>query len=150
MFSSPFWGCGCGNPPSARQISESVGPACADGIRAVTAAFETAWADDVARAAMFALFNASTELTKGDFAWMLADSAAMGPQYGYKLAMCDYLVPLPADPLGAFANWTLSHFGYGFVQGCYYSTACLSNASRVSEWYNVKPWIWQCCSGEAQ
>ncbi len=35
---------------------------------------------------------------------MLADSAAMGAQYGYKLAMCAYLVPQPADLLAAFVS----------------------------------------------
>ena len=51
----------------------AVGPACAAGIRAVTAAFEVAWADDVQRAAMIALYGGSAEQTKGDFAYMLAD-----------------------------------------------------------------------------
>ena len=74
-------------------------------------------------------------------------SAAMGPQYGYKLEMCAYLDPLPADPLAAFANWTITHYGAAYSSSCYYSTACLSNASRIDEWFNVKPWIWQCCSG---
>ena len=55
------------------QLAESVGPACASGIRAVTAAFEAAWDDDAKRAAMIALYGSSAELTKGDFAWMLAD-----------------------------------------------------------------------------
>ena len=36
-------------------------------------------------------------MTREDFAWMLADSAAMGPQYGYKTDMCAYLNS-SADP----------------------------------------------------
>jgi hypothetical protein len=49
--------------------------------KAVTAAFEAAWDEGGdAKQAMLDLFHASAEQTKGDVAWMLADSAAMGPQ----------------------------------------------------------------------
>lgn len=65
------------------QLAVSVGPSCAAGIRAVTAAFEAAWDDDAKRASMIALFRSSPEFTKGDFAWMLADrcdnSCSAGP-----------------------------------------------------------------------
>ena len=45
-------------------------------------------------------------------------SAAMGPQYGFKLEMCSYLDPLPADPLAAFADWTISHYGVRVGMAC--------------------------------
>jgi len=66
--------------------TEALGPACATNIRAVTAAFEAAWdAGGAAKADLLALFHTTEDFTKGDMAWMLADSAAMGPQYGYKV-----------------------------------------------------------------
>lgn len=94
----------------------------------------------------------------------------MGPQYGFKLEMCSYLDPLPADPLAAFADWTITHYGVrvsgrawprlraacdhvpcappqaNYSSSCYYNTACLADPGRIAQWYNVKPWIWQCCS----
>ena len=33
-----------------------------------------------------------------------------------------------------------------YSSSCYYNTACLADPGRVAQWYNVKPWIWQCCS----
>jgi len=38
------------------------------------------------------------------------------------------------DVLTAFAAWTNAHYGDDFGASCYYSTACLSDASRVDEW----------------
>ena len=46
----------------------------------MTAAFEAAWADPEARAAMMKQFGTAEYFTKADMAWMFADSAAMGPQ----------------------------------------------------------------------
>ena len=79
-------------------------------------------------------------------AWMLADLAAMGPQYGYKTTMCSYLVDSTNDNkkqgitngdddlLTRFAAWTNDHYGTSFGSSCYYSTSCLSDPSRVDEW----------------
>jgi hypothetical protein len=80
-------------------------------------------------------------------AWMLADSAAMGPQYGSKIEMCNYITGLNSSEaiMNQFANWTKTHYGDDFGASCYYSTACLSDPSRVDEWYDTKSWIWQCC-----
>ena len=64
-------------------VATAVGPACAGALRGVTAAFEDAWV--TSNAALLALFNSPPGFyTQQDFAWMLADSAAMGPQYGRK------------------------------------------------------------------
>mmetsp|Transcript_11675 Transcript_11675/g.15424 ORF Transcript_11675/g.15424 Transcript_11675/m.15424 type:complete len:474 (-) Transcript_11675:311-1732(-) len=125
----------------------AVGEACANQLRNVTAAFEAAWdAGGAQKQTLLDLFNAPTDLTKGDMAWMLADSAAMGPQYGAKAELCSYLVdPVPNDILAAFAQWTTDHYGESFGSSCYYSTACLSDPDRVDEWYDTKSWIWQCC-----
>ena len=99
-------------------VKTAIGPECAASVMAVTAAFEAAWANPTQKAAMMKLFNTPSYFTKGDMAWMLADSAAMGSQYGYKLDMCAYLVPQPADALAAFAQWTNDHYGTGFGGSC--------------------------------
>jgi hypothetical protein len=128
-------------------VAGALSPACEAAIHAVTAAFEQAWEVPASRVAMLALFNTpAADFSQADFAWMLADSAAMGVQYGFKEAMCAYLVPAPADGyLKAFARWTIDHYGADFGSSCYYSTACLSDPSRYNEWYNAKTWVWQCC-----
>jgi hypothetical protein len=65
------------------KVKEAIGSACAAQVQAVTAAFELAWSNPSLQSQLFKLFNTSpTRLTKADFAWMLADSAAMGDQYG--------------------------------------------------------------------
>ena len=65
------------------QVKEAIGSACADQVRAVTSAFESAWDSPTMQSQLFKLFNTvPSRLTKADFAWMLADSAAMGDQYG--------------------------------------------------------------------
>jgi pimeloyl-ACP methyl ester carboxylesterase len=128
--------------------TEAVGDDCAQALRDVTSAFETAWdAGGDEKQALLDLFGTPDDFTKGDMAWMLADSAAMGPQYGSKIEMCSYLVPESddVDVLAAFANWTNDHYGTSFGSSCYYSTACLSDPTRVDEWYDTKSWVWQCC-----
>jgi len=129
-----------------------IGPVCSDAVRAVTAAFEAAWT--VNNSALLNLFGTPTYYTATDMAWMLADSAASAPQYGYQAAMCSYIVTDPAagtyltgwPALQAFAAWTLTHYGSGFTGSCYYSTACLSNPSYRAQWDDSTTWIWQCCN----
>ena len=78
-------------------------------------------------------------------AWMLADSAAMGVQYGSKAALCAALVPV-SDPLPQFAAWTKEHYGPSFGSSCYYSTACLSDVSMMDQWIAADwQWVSQCC-----
>ena len=128
----------------------AVGDACAEQLRGVTAAFEAAWdAGGAQKQSLLDLFGTPADFTRGDMAWMLADSAAMGPQYGFKADMCGYVVgTVPAtypDLLTAFAAWTADHYGPDFGASCYYSTACLSDPARAAEWADNKPWVWQCC-----
>lgn len=67
-------------------VSEAIGPDCSNAIRAVTDAFTAAWAIPANQTALYGLFNTTPAfLTQTDFAWMLADAGAMGPQYGYKV-----------------------------------------------------------------
>lgn len=83
---------------------------------------------------------------------MIADSGAMGPQYGYKDLMCSYVTPAPSTPwaaLQAFANWTISHYGSGVAGNCYYSTYCLgasTDSAMVAQWPNTREWVFETCN----
>jgi hypothetical protein len=118
-------------------VGDAVGDDCSNALRAVYDAFEAAWGDDADRARLLGLFYSPPGLyTAGDFAWMLADSAGMAPQYGSKDALCKALnstarptpgAPAPPDPgwffrgwpaLEAFADWTTGHYGKGFGSSC--------------------------------
>lgn len=59
-------------------VGEALGGECADAVRAVTAAFDAAWDEPSTRPALMKQFGVPDYATKGDMAWMLADSAAMG------------------------------------------------------------------------
>ena len=145
-------------------VSAAVGDDCSDALREVMSVFEGAWVNDAQRATMLELFHAPPGFhTAGDFAWMLADSAGMAPQYGSKAALCKYLnstardtpsSPAPPDPgfylrgwaaLEAFAAWTNDHYGSGFGSSCYYSTACLA-LNDAGDLSDGTTWVWQCCS----
>ena len=127
------------------QVVADVDAECRASLFAVTAAFDAAWADPAKRAAMKAQFGTADYFTQGDMAWMLADSAAMGAQYGAKAALCAALVPL-TDPLAQFAAWTKQHYGPNFGSNCYYSTKCLSDASMSDQWIPADyQWVGQCC-----
>jgi hypothetical protein len=147
-------------------VGEAVGEDCSNALRAVFAAFEGAWGGAPAdRARLLGLFFAPPGLhTAGDFAWMLADSAGMAPQYGSKGELCSALNstarPTPGSPppphpghfftgwaaLEAFAAWTVGHYGKGFGSSCYYSTSCLADAGDAATKSDTTTWVYQCCS----
>lgn len=130
-----------------RQLVNELSPACADAIRAVTAQVEAGWNNPTERARMLSLFNTPNYFTREDFLWMLADSAAMGPQYGFRTELCAAMLPLQKDPIAQFAlNWTIPHYGADFGAQCYYSTTCLSSARYSAQWPNQLPWVYQCCT----
>lgn len=146
-------------------VAAAVGDDCANALRAVTAAFEDAF--DTRNAELYALFNASatgpTGFSRTDFAWMLADSAGMAPQYGAKATMCLFLnstardTPSSPSPpnannfltgwsaLEAFAQWTGYRYGVNFGASCYYSTACLSGGDPTY-FSDGTTWVLQCCN----
>jgi hypothetical protein len=128
------------------QVVEDVDAECGAALKAVTAAFEQAWdAGGAAKAALLKTFGTADYFTKGDMAWMLADSAAMGAQYGSKAALCAAITPM-TQPLEQFAAWTLQHYGPAFGSNCYYSTACLSDPSMSAQWVPADfQWVAQCC-----
>lgn len=125
---------------------------CLASLQAITGYAEQAWDDPTQRDALLALFNTPSYFTRSDFLWSVADSGAMGPQYGYKDLMCSYVVPLPPTPWGAlqqWANWTITHYGASVAGACYYSTFCLSavdNATMIAQWPNQRPWVYECCN----
>jgi hypothetical protein len=128
------------------QVVTDVSDECGAALRGVTAAFEAAWDDAAKRAAMMTQFGTASYFTKGDMAWMLADSAAMGAQYGAKAALCAAITPV-TDPLAQFAAWTSSHYGPSFGSNCYYSTKCLSDPTMSAQWIPADyQWVAQCCT----
>lgn len=138
-------------------VSTAVGPTCKAALQAVTAAAEQAWDTNAStQAQLLQLFGVPAGyLTRADFMWMLADSGAMGPQYGFKDLMCSYLLTPNSAPgyltgwpaLTAFQNWTVTHYGAEYPTSCYYSTQCLSNPQTYQANYSDSTtWVWQCCS----
>lgn len=56
----------------------------------------------------------SETTSNGDFFYMLADSAAMGAQYGHKYDLCLAMLSGSSDPshlIIKFANWTNDFWG---------------------------------------
>jgi len=102
------------------QVLRDVDAPCAAALHAVTAAFDAAWDDAAARAAMRALFATPDYFSKADMAWMLADGGSMLAQYGQKAALCAGVVdPAPgATPLEAFAALLKEHYGPAFGSSC--------------------------------
>ncbi len=130
-----------------KQVLDDVDPVCQASLHAVTAAFDAAWDDPATRPALLAKFGTPAYFTKGDMAWMLADSAAMACQYGSKASLCAAMVPLSSDPLAQFAAFTAAHYGPSFGASCYYSTACLSDPSMQDQWIGADwQWVRQCCT----
>lgn len=75
-------------------VAQALPSSCADVVRATTAAFDQAdAAGGAAAAAARALFGSPATMSVPDFAYMLADSAAMAAQYGTKDELCSALKP---------------------------------------------------------
>jgi hypothetical protein len=120
---------------------------CASSLRQVMADATTQWTSGLApRYQLLKLFGTPTYFTQQDFLWMLADSSAMGPQYGAKDVMCSFMKQ-SFSPLENFRNFTVSHYGPDFTSNCYYSTACLSGDSMTDQWADADySWVYQTCS----
>eukprot|EP00331_Platyophrya_macrostoma_P013954 CAMPEP_0176430684 /NCGR_PEP_ID=MMETSP0127-20121128/14389_1 /TAXON_ID=938130 /ORGANISM="Platyophrya macrostoma, Strain WH" /LENGTH=474 /DNA_ID=CAMNT_0017812599 /DNA_START=60 /DNA_END=1481 /DNA_ORIENTATION=- len=121
---------------------------CAKAIRSVFDQVSAAYDDPTQRAAMMAKFGTPSYFTKADMAWMLADGSAMAVQYGSKNYLCDNIVPLSTtDPFTQYSTIIKALWGETFTSSCYYSTACLSNASYSSQWAAAGySWVYQCCT----
>jgi hypothetical protein len=129
-----------------QQLVEVIPEACADNIRTAMQAASDAWDDPSKKPALLQMFGTPDYFLKTDFAWMIADSVAMGDQYGSKDLLCNYMTEPASDPLSQLANWTNAHYGPSFGSSCYYSTVCLSDASYSSQWPDGYQWVYQCCS----
>lgn len=134
-------------------VAAAIGPACADNVRAVTAAFETAvLAGGTQRTeAMELLGDGLSSLWNPDFFYMLIDSAAMAVQYSHKEWLCDALAPVPDLQPPAirqlFANFTLDYWGKDFPHDCFYDTACLNSTAQASRWQpTARAWRTQKCT----
>lgn len=74
-------------PEFDAQVERSAGPVCAAALRNITALVEAAMP------AVEKQFDCPSTMNDGDFLFMIADSAVEGVQYGYRLTLCDYVVP---------------------------------------------------------
>lgn len=74
-------------------VAAALPESCAAVVRATTAAFDDAEKDPTTAKAARALFGSPETLSVPDFAYLLADSAAMAVQYGTKAELCAALKP---------------------------------------------------------
>jgi len=130
-----------------QQLVEVIPVSCADQIRSAMQAASDAWDDPSKKPALLQAFGTPDYFLKADFAWMIADSVAMGDQYGAKELLCTYMTNPNDTPLNNLANWTNFHYGPSFGSSCYYSTVCLSQQQYSSQWAaSGYAWVYQCCS----
>eukprot|EP00730_Choanoeca_flexa_P019508 TRINITY_DN9531_c0_g1_i1.p1 TRINITY_DN9531_c0_g1~~TRINITY_DN9531_c0_g1_i1.p1 ORF type:complete len:455 (+),score=107.69 TRINITY_DN9531_c0_g1_i1:22-1386(+) len=129
------------------QVATAIGAACANELRHVTNVFGKALGNgDGAKAK--ALFNVRANVNNGDFAYMLADSAAMADQYNQKAALCHAIqgVSKLTDEVAmqVFANFTIKFWGADFAPGCFYDRDCVK--SQPEKWQPTsRSWWWQKC-----
>jgi len=74
-------------PEFDAQVERSAGPVCAAALRNITALVEAAMPGVENQ------FGCPANINDGDFLFMIADSAVEGVQYGYRVTLCDYVVP---------------------------------------------------------
>lgn len=118
---------------------------CASSIEAAQVAFTRAW--DENSVDLKNRFGIPQSFSRPGVDFMLADAVAGPVQYGRKSAMCDMLVPHDiADPLGQFFNMSNTLNGESFTSECGYSTECLNDEKKCSQWGASLPWMYQCCS----
>jgi len=86
------------------------------------------------------------DLPASDFFYMLADSAAMGVQYGHKKILCDAMKSAtPTNIVETFANVTTKLWGPQFGANCFYDTECLIH--DPARWQPTsRSWRWQKCT----
>jgi len=78
---------------------------------------------------------------------MLADSAAMAAQYGYKKSLCTAMLKGDTKPqslIDRFTEWTNTFWGPKYAGDCFYDTKCL--ISQPQKWQPTsRAWRWQKC-----
>ncbi|EGD72612.1 hypothetical protein PTSG_04347 [Salpingoeca rosetta] len=132
------------------QVRNAIGFSCTKDLQRVTAAFETALnKSDKSNAHAKALFSVRADIPDGDFAYMLADSAAMADQYGSKEKLCSAISGLRNEKddeivMQTFANFTIKFWGADFGPSCFYDSECVR--SNPAAWQpTARSWWWQKC-----
>eukprot|EP01147_Barroeca_monosierra_P005555 gene5555-7215_t len=133
-----------------KQVSIAIGTSCSEDLRAVTKAFKNALSSgSTSNAEAKALFGVRADIPDGDFAYMLADSAAMADQYNQKDVLCRDISGLQKQAnekivMETFANFTKSFWSEDFGQQCFYDSLCVR--SDPSRWQpTARAWWWQKC-----
>eukprot|EP00049_Salpingoeca_infusionum_P013678 m.255697 g.255697 ORF g.255697 m.255697 type:complete len:464 (+) comp15505_c0_seq1:653-2044(+) len=131
------------------QVREAIGTDCATDLISIKTAFTNAvFQGGTASAAAKALFGISPDMADGDFAYMLADSAAMADQYGSKANLCNAIQGSANQPesirMQTFANFTNTFWGQDFGPSCFYDSTCVK--SDAKRWQpTARSWWWQKC-----
>jgi pimeloyl-ACP methyl ester carboxylesterase len=130
------------------QVTQAIGEECANKVRLITATFENAI--NAGRGAQAkALFGSPQDMEDPDFFYMMADSAAMADQYGFKANLCEAISALTPDTddaniMATFANFTIHLWGADFGSNCFYDSHCLKNDPK--RWQPTsRAWRWQKC-----
>ena len=90
-------------PEFDAQVERSAGPVCAAALRNITALVEAAMP------AVEKQLGCPSNMNDGDFLFMIADSGVEGVQYGYRLTLCDYVVPHYLRLVEASAKAAVAH-----------------------------------------
>jgi hypothetical protein len=132
-------------------VKKVVSRECGEALTFIMRAAE-AWYDDaLLHADLMNLFNLPSYMTKSDVMWAMADASASGVQYSMKTDMCNSILPFnyaqPRQALQAYAAMVNDLWGPNFMNSCYYSSACLANASMSDTWAAAGySWVWECCN----
>jgi pimeloyl-ACP methyl ester carboxylesterase len=123
---------------------------CYKAVQDALADFGFQYDADQTRGGVYDLLQTPSYFTKTDMQWALADASATAVQYGHRSEFCNAV--LGADqtvgtPLSRYVTAVQNLFGTSFLNGCGYSTECLTNAKYSDQWAGAGySWVWQCCS----
>jgi pimeloyl-ACP methyl ester carboxylesterase len=123
---------------------------CSDALRNIMQIASDMWDDETTQPLLRTLFNIPSYNTKTDFMWAMADVSASSVQYSMKTDMCYAILPQATDRMAIlkqYAAFVNDQWGPNFMNSCYYSSACLANASMSNQWAAAGySWIWECCN----
>eukprot|EP00055_Hartaetosiga_balthica_P000692 m.137234 g.137234 ORF g.137234 m.137234 type:complete len:480 (+) comp11469_c0_seq1:60-1499(+) len=133
-------------------VSSAIGATCTLDVQRISSAFAKALANSSSSAAEAKkLFGASASMADGDFAYMIADSAAMADQYNHKDKLCTAVAGMANEKevsdqvaMETFAQFTNSYWGADFGSSCFYNSECVRNDPK--QWQpTARSWWWQKC-----
>lgn len=126
---------------------------CGDALSNVMRLAEKLWDESPAsEARLRSMFNVPSYNTKTDYMWAMADASASSVQYSAKTDMCNAILPeTPFESdwavLENYAAYVNQFWGSNFLASCYYSTACMANASMSDQWGPAGySWVYECCN----